>query len=172
MPISQQLWSGFEQTGDVAVRTVLAYVVALALVRLAGRRTLAQLSAFDIVVTIAAGTVVGSTALPSRPAVSDGVTVLATLMLLQVLLGAARQRSSTVRRVLDFTPRPVVRDGELDLRRSPTSAQLTRSDVDALLRRQGITDLSQVQLAVLEPTGKLSVLRPDEQPEGLFDVVQ
>ena len=105
MPISQQLWSGFEQTGDVAVRTVLAYVVALALVRLAGRRTLAQLSAFDIVVTIAAGTVVGSTALPSRPAVSDGVTVLATLMLLQVLLGrpASARRpcgaSSTSRRV-------------------------------------------------------------------------
>jgi uncharacterized membrane protein YcaP (DUF421 family) len=168
MPLTQQLWSSLAQTGDVAVRTVMAYAVAVVLVRLAGRRTLAQLSAFDIIVTIAAGTVVGSTALPSSPAVSDGITVLVTLMLLQVVLGAARQRSSAVRRILDFAPRPVVRDGELDLRRSPTSAQLTRTDVEAQLRRQGVTDLADVRLAVLEPTGKLSVLPPGEQPPGLF----
>jgi uncharacterized membrane protein YcaP (DUF421 family) len=168
MPLTQQLWSSLAQTGDVAVRTVVAYVVALVLVRLAGRRTLAQLSAFDIVVTIAAGTVVGSTALPSSPAVSDGITVLVTLMVLQVVLGAARQRSSALRRVLDFAPRPVVRDGRLDLRRSPTSAQLTRTDVEALLRRQGVSDLAEVRLAVLEPTGKLSVLQVGDQPVGLF----
>ena len=168
MPLTQQLWSSLAQTGDVAVRTVMAYAVALVLVRLAGRRTLAQLSAFDIIVTIAAGTVVGSTALPSSPAVSDGITVLVTLMLMQVVLAAARQRSSAVRRILDFSPRPVVRDGELDLRRSPTSAQLTRTDVEAQLRRQGVTDLADVRLAVLEPTGKLSVLPPGEQPPGLF----
>ena len=170
MSLTHQLWSSGSQTADTAVRTLVVYALALLLVRLAGRRTLAQLSAFDVVVTVAAGTVVGSAALPSMAAVSDGVTVLLVLFTCQVLLAALRQRSPAVQRLLDFRPRAVVEDGRPDPRRSPASAQLTRDDIAAQLRRQGVTDLSQVRLAVLEPTGKVSVLRDDAGPDGLFDL--
>ena len=162
------LFSSGTQSLDTAVRTLLVYVLALALVRLAGRRTLAQLSAFDVLVTIAAGTVVGSAALPSKPAVSDGVVVLVTLFLLQVLLAALRQRSAVARRVLDFQPRTVVRSGRFEPGRAPSTAQLTDADLAALLRRHGVSDLPQVRLAVLEPTGKLSVLREDQGAGPLF----
>ncbi len=168
MSLPSQLWSSWQDAADTGVRTLVVYCLALVLARAAGRRTLAQLSAFDIVVTIAAGTVVGSTALPKDPSVSDGLTVLVVLFALQVALGAARQRSAWVRSVLDFAPRRVVVDGEASLLRSPGSAQLTRTDLEAQLRRQGVTDLSHVRLAILEPTGKLSVLRSGDGTDGLF----
>lgn len=171
MPLLSQLWSSWAQTADTAVRTLVVYVLVVVLVRVAGRRTLAQLSGYDVVITIATGSVLASVALPSSPAVSDGVTVIVTLYGMQVLLGAVRQRSEGFQRILDFRPVLVVRDGRAQLRRTPTSSQLTTEDVAALLRRKGITDLSQVELAVLEPTGKLSVLRRSDDRTGLFDKV-
>ena len=171
MPLLAQLWSSWAQTADTAVRTLVVYVIAVVLIRVAGRRTLAQLSAYDVVVTVAAGTVVGSAALPSQPSVSDGVTVILTLFLLQVVLGALRQRFGTFQSMTDFRPLAVVRDGRPDLSRAPTSSQLTTDDLSSLLRRKGITDLSQVELAVLEPTGKVSVLRRSDDGRGLFDRV-
>lgn len=163
-------WAGSEQFVGAAVAAAVADAVAVVAVRIAGRRTLAQLSAFDIVVTIALGTLVSSTALPSDPSVADGVAVLLTLLVLQVVVAAVRQRSGTARRLLDFAPRRVVDDGRVDLRRAPTTAQLTRADLESLLRRQGVTDLAEVRLVVLEPTGTISVLRRDEGgPTGLFE---
>lgn len=165
--MSPDLWSDAGQVAGTVVRTVIVYAVALAAVRIAGRRTLAQFSAFDIIVTVAAGTVVGAAALPSHPAVSDGLAVLLTLFALQVALGALRQRVPAARRWLDFRPRVVVRDGQPDLDRSLTSAQLTRGDLLSRLREQGVTDLSTVRLAVLEPSGKVSLLDtglPDQDP--------
>lgn len=70
--------------------------------------------------------VVDSAALPSRPAVSDGVTVLVTLYALQVLLAALRQRSSWVRRALDFTPGPSSRTGA-QMRAAHRRARSSRS---------------------------------------------
>jgi len=164
------VWSSAEQTAGVALRTVVVYVLALVAVRIAGRRTLAQFSAYDIVVTVAAGTVIGSTALPPQPAVSDGVTVLVTLLALQVAIGALRQRSTLVRGMVDFAPRAIVRDGRVDPSQHPTSAQLTASDVRSLLRQQGVTDLPDVRLAVLEPTGKVSLLQVNDDTGELFKI--
>lgn len=171
MPLLSQLWSSWAQTADAAVRTAIVYVLVVVLVRIAGRRTLAQLSGYDVVVTVATGSVLASVALPSSPTVSDGVTVILTMFGLQVLLGALRQRSEGFQRIVDFKALDVVRDGRPDLSRAPTSSQLTPEDVATLLRRKGVTDLSQVELAVLEPTGKISVLRRSSEQKGLFDRV-
>lgn len=171
MSLLTQLWSSWSQTADTAVRSVVVYVAVLVLVRVVGRRTLAQLSGYDVVITVATGSVLASVAVPSSPSVSDGVTVLVTLYGMQVLLGVLRQRSERVQRLIDFRPVEVVRDGLAELRRSPGSSQLTTEDLAALLRRSGVTDLSQVELAVLEPTGKVSVLRRSAERTGLFDRV-
>ncbi len=163
-------WSGSRQLLGAAVAAVVIYVVALAAVRLAGRRTLAQMSAFDIVVTIAIGTLISSTARPSRASVLDSAAVLLTLLLLQVVLAAVRQQPPALRRLLDFSPQVVVRDGAALLPRRPDSAQLTVSDLESWLRREGIGKLDDVALAVLEPTGEVSVLRVGAaRPAPLFD---
>lgn len=166
-----KFWSGHEQLVGVVVAAAAIYVVAVVAVRLAGRRTLAQMSAFDIVVTIALGTIVGSTALPSNASVVDGVAVIVTLLLLQVVTAAARQRFPVLGRLIDFQPQVLLRDGEMDLRRSPGSAQLTPGDLKSRLRRKGISCLDEANLAVLEPTGKISVLpvRHEQERAELFE---
>lgn len=162
--MSDALFESFDQVLTTMVSTALIYAFALAAVRIAGRRTLAQLSAFDILVTIAAGTVAGSAALPSHPTVADGAAVLVTLFTLQVVLGTLRQRIPAMRRLVDFSAQEVIRNGQPDLRSHVGTAQLTTTELLSELRLQGVTSMDQVAVAVLEPNGKVSVLRTD--PEG------
>jgi len=159
------LWSGFEDMASVAVRTTAVYLFTIAAVRVAGRRTLAQMSAFDILVTVAIGTLAASTVLPSDPALSEFAAALLTLLGLQVSLGAARQRFAAVERVLDFRPKAIYRDGHLEVARAPWTAQLTRSDVESQMRQQGLGDLEEATVVVLEPTGKTSVTTEAGPPE-------
>jgi uncharacterized membrane protein YcaP (DUF421 family) len=158
-----RLWSGPDSVVPTVTGTIVLFAMALALVRLAGRRTLAQISAFDVLVTIAVGSVIASAVLPPQPKALDGAVVIATMLAFQALLGKVRQRSDRLQKVLDFSPERIVDDGKLRLTESLWSAQLTREEVEARLRQHGVRDLGEVSLVILEPSGKLSVFR--DRPE-------
>lgn len=153
------IWSGPDSVAPTVVGTIALYAAVLVMVRIAGRRTLAQFSAFDVLVTIAIGSVVAGAALPESPRPLDGIVVVATLLLLQTLLGAVRQHSRHARRYLDFEPETLVEDGEVSTSTSPFGAQLTRGEIESRLRQEGIDDVTGVALVILEPTGKFSIWR-------------
>ncbi|HWH35121.1 MAG TPA: YetF domain-containing protein [Acidimicrobiales bacterium] len=150
--------------GATVVQTVLLYALTVVAARVAGRRTLAQMGAFDIIVTIALGTLLASSALPADPKPSDGAAALVTLLGLQVVLAAVRQRFPATQRWTDFKPLAVVREGRTHLPRGPWTAQLTRADVESQLRRQGFEDLARARIVVLEPGGQLAATEADPAP--------
>ncbi|MFP5319450.1 MAG: DUF421 domain-containing protein [Acidimicrobiia bacterium] len=157
-------WFGasWRTIGYVMASTAATYVSAIVAIRLAGRRTVAELSAFDVVVTVAIGSLVASTAVSSEPSYTQGMIALVTLLLLQVGIAAVRQRSATFRRLLDFEPETVVEGGEVNLPSGPLTSQITREELRSMLRERGVFDLDEVSLVVVEPTGGLSVRRVGE----------
>lgn len=148
--------SSWSTVGWVAASTVAIYATTVVAVRLAGRRTVAQISAFDVVVTIALGSIVATTAVSSTASYAQGATAVATLLVLQVAVGALRVRYPTLSRVLDFRPQVVARDGAVDLSRHPFGPQLTEEEVRSKLREHGVFDLSSVTVVIMEPTGGMS----------------
>lgn len=164
-----ELWSTAFSVAGSAVRGLIVYACALVTIRLVGRRTVAQLSAFDAVVTIAIGSVAAGAALRTGASVADGVAVLLTFVVLQALVGAVRKRVPRLRRLLDFPPEVIVRDGKPSLPSSPLSAQMTIDELQGRLRRAGIADIGAVTVAVLEATG--DVTATVEDPKGtLYDI--
>ena len=159
------LWGGWGQLAGAVVATALTYAFTIVAVRVAGRRTIAQMNALDVVVTVALGTIAASTALPRDATLADGAAVLVTFLLLQTLIGAIRQRWPRFRRWVDFQPKAIVVDGEPDLRSAPWTAQLTVTDLESRLRQNGVGDLSDVRVAILEPTGNLTVSSGEGLPE-------
>ena len=153
------LGSSWETIAKVVATTALMYLSAFAVTRLAGRRTVAELSAFDAVVTIALGSVIAATAVNPSTSVANGVTAFATLLTLQVGVAWLRRRWTIVRRLVEFPPEVVVRDGVTELPRSPFSSQLTDDELWSKLRKAGLFDREEIAVAVLEPTGEISVLR-------------
>lgn len=164
------LWSDGGTVATAAVHGAIIYVFALVAVRIVGRRTVSEMGAFDVVVTISLGTLLASVAVPSTPAVSDGAAVLGTFLVLQMAIAAARQRFPLARRIVDFSPQIVVRDGDVDLRRAPWTAQVSEDDVRSWLRLKGIDDVRRVRYAVLEPSGELAVHTEGADPR-LFRAV-
>ncbi len=151
--------AGWRTIGYVVLATVATYVSTIVAVRLAGRRTVAELSAFDVVVTVAIGSLVASTASSADPSYVQGMTALVTLLLLQVGIAALRQRSAMLRRLLDFKPETVVDGERVDLPAGPLTSQITLDELQSKLRELGVFDLDEVTLVVVEPTGGLSVRR-------------
>jgi uncharacterized membrane protein YcaP (DUF421 family) len=156
--------SDWASIGFVAASTVAMYVTMVVAVRLAGRRTVAQLSAFDVVVTVALGTLLSSTVVAPDPSYSRATTAVVVLLGLQVGLAALRRRSRLVERALTFRPEVVVQDGEVQLPTGLGTSQLSERELLSRLRQTGVFDLDGVAIVVLEPSGSISVSRDDPGP--------
>jgi len=143
---------------------VLAYAVVLIIVRLAGRRTISQMSAFDAVITIALGSLLAQTA-TSGTGMVRGLAAIAGLVALQAAIAWARRRWYRVERWVDFAPRVVVADGAIrreNLKGGIDGPQMTVQELKGRLRAAGVRDVDDVVIAVLESTGGISVF--DRQP--------
>ncbi|WCO68830.1 DUF421 domain-containing protein [Iamia majanohamensis] len=155
-----ETWFGAAWTtiGFVAGGTLAIYASTVVAVRLAGRRTVAQMSAYDAVVTIALGSVLATTAVSKDVSYAVGATAIVTLLVLQVGLAFVRRRFPRLRRLLEFAPEVVVEDGEVHLPTGPSTSQMTLDELRSQLRKQGVVDESSPALVLLEPDGRISVL--------------
>ncbi len=163
--VSDPWGASWDEIGTVAAVTAAMYGSIVIAVRIAGRRTVSEMSAFDVVVTIAIGSMISTTVLGDGTTFASGMTAVVTLLLAQQIVALVRQRVSRAQRFLDFAPEEIYADGELNLRRSPLSAQLTEAELRSKLRQQGLRSLDQVQLVILEPDGSISVWRQDQDAD-------
>jgi uncharacterized membrane protein YcaP (DUF421 family) len=157
-----ELIGGAGELGWVALKALLLYITAIVGFRLE-RRTLAEMSPFDFVAAIAVGAIVGRVPNSDTTSYLAGATTLVTLLVAHRLLTRLRffPRFS---RLIDHAPRLLVSHGrtlETELRRSG----LTRTDLYALLRQQGIEDLSEAKFVILEQRGQISIMRHTEDSE-------
>ncbi|CAN5344985.1 DUF421 domain-containing protein [soil metagenome] len=141
----------------VAASTVLIYCSTIVVLRLDERRTLAQMSPFDFVVAVALGAIVARTATGPQPTYVQGLVAVVALLVTHRLLGICRARSAAIRRVLEKPPIVLVSRGVVH-GASLHNAHLVESDVLSMLRGHGVVRLQDVDLALLESNGTLSVL--------------
>jgi uncharacterized membrane protein YcaP (DUF421 family) len=103
-----QNWEGIIRTVIVGV---LAYASLVVFLRVSGKRTLAKLNAFDLVVTIALGSTLSAILLQESVALAKGGTALALLIFLQYLVTFMSVRSKSIASVARSEPSLLARDG-------------------------------------------------------------
>lgn len=154
--VARELGSSGTAVVVALVSMVVIYLAMVVATRTAGPRSLAQMSAFDFIATVALGSITASVGLGAAPLV-DGLVAVATLFTLQFVVGIVR-RSRVLGGVIDNAPLLLVRDGEVyedHLR----SARMTHDDLRQHLRRANVTDIGAVRAVVLETTGGVSVMQ-------------
>ena len=149
-----QSWSGIVRTLIVGT---LAYGFLVATLRVSGKRTLAKLNAFDLVITVAFGSTLASILLSENVALAEGVTALILLVLLQYAVTALSVRSGRFARWVRSEPTLLLRDGE-PLRNAMQDARITREELETVVRIEGRRDLSSVSAVILESDGSFSVI--------------
>lgn len=152
-----------------AARATAVYVFMLIVIRALGKRTVGNFSAFDLLVALMLGEVVDEIIYGDVRFVQGAVAVVA--------IGALAYADgwlayAGLEGVLEGKPTIVIRDGEYD-RRGMRAERMNEKDILGHLRAQGIHDMREVHLAIVEADGSLSVLMHTwAQPAQKADVVQ
>ena len=154
-------WRSLLHTGLAAAAAYAALVLFL---RLSGKRTLAKLNAFDLVVTVALGSTLASIATSDRLPLANGLLALALLILLQYAVAFASLRTAWFRRLVKSEPTLLVYRGRF-LGDAMRGSRVARDEILSAVRGAGIMRLADVGAVVLEPDGTLSVVTGAE-PEG------
>lgn len=141
----------------VAVVAVLTYPALILLLRLSGKRTLAKMNAFDLVVTVALGSTLATILLSRDVALVEGLAALILLVALQLVATWLAVMSRTLRRLLKSEPTLLLRDGRL-LPSAQRGQRVTDGEIHQAIRSQGIGDVSKVAAVVLETDGSFSVV--------------
>ncbi|MCZ4347611.1 YetF domain-containing protein [Devosia neptuniae] len=149
----------FQDMQDI-VRTLivgtLAYIVLVLFLRISGKRTLAKLNAFDLVVTVALGSTLSAILLQESIALAEGAVALALLIFAQFLVTFFSVRSSRFAQIVRSEPTLLAKDGRF-CQSALTSQRVTRDEALSVVRAQGGRDIADVQFLVLESDGSISV---------------
>lgn len=149
-----------------AFRAVGIYITLLILSRIMGRKMISQLTFFDFVVGIIVGSVSANAALgPYNSNFISGVTVLIVLSLLVLLIGFINLKSFKFRKLVNSEPVVIIEKGQI-VDKNLKKERFSTQDLTALLREKNIFNVSDVEFALLEHNGKLSVL-PKSQKQPL-----
>jgi uncharacterized membrane protein YcaP (DUF421 family) len=148
-------WPGVVRTLLVGA---LAYVTLVAVLRVSGKRTLAKLNAFDLVVTVALGSILATVLLSKDVDWAEGAAAMALLIGLQLVVSWLSVRVGWVRRAVRSEPTLLLRRGRF-LERAMDGERVTEGEVLAAVRSAGIATVDEVEAVVLETDGSLSVLR-------------
>ncbi|MEH1127164.1 DUF421 domain-containing protein [Micromonospora sp. CPCC 206061] len=151
------LFQSWSDLARVVIVGALVYPALIAVLRLSGKRTLAKMNAFDLVVTVALGSTLATILLSADVSLVEGVAALVLLVLLQFAATWLSVRFGGFRTTIKSTPTLLLRDGQL--RPGALRAQrVTEGEVRQAVRSQGIGDLAHVAAVVLETDGQLSVI--------------
>jgi uncharacterized membrane protein YcaP (DUF421 family) len=139
------------------VRSVVVYGFVLLAFRVSGKRQVGQLTPFDLVVLLILSNVVQNALIGRDDSLTGGLIGAATILALNYAMVEIAYRSRRARRLLEAHPTLLVHNGRLlhdNLRRE----RITFEDLQAALRRNGVLDVEQVRVAVLEESGGISVI--------------
>ncbi len=144
---------------------VMAYLVLVLFLRIAGNRTLSKMNAFDFVVTVALGSTLASILLTKDVSLASGALALGLLIALQFAVTWTSIRAPWIRRIVTGEPRMLLYRGEF-LHAALRKARVTDSEVRAAIRSAGIPALQDVEAVVLETDGSFSVVRRNDGQEA------
>lgn len=148
-------WAGL---GRVLLVGPLAYVALVAILRISGKRTLTKLNAFDLVVTVALGSTLATILLSKSVALAEGVLAMALLVFLQFTITWLSVRSRGFQGLVKSEPTLIMHQGEF-LDGAMQAQRITRDEIMAALRSEGVMDACQATAVVLETDGTIAVIK-------------
>lgn len=143
---------------DSVLRAAAIYLVLMVLFKIAGRRSLAELTTFDLVLLMVIGEATQQALLGDDFSLVNAVLVIVTLIAIDIGFSLVKQRWLWFSCLLDGGPTILVEQGRV-LHRRLKHARLDEEDIlEASRSAQGIVDISQIKFAVLERNGKISII--------------
>ena len=148
----------------IFIRTVIIYVVLLTSMRLMGKRQLGELEISDLITTLLVSEIASLPITDTNIPVSHAIIPIVILLTFEVVSSTLLVKFPPIKKFISTRPTTLIDNGRL----CPSQMQKVRLSADELiseLRQKGISSISEVQYAILEQNGKISVIqRPEYRP--------
>ncbi|MCQ4310280.1 DUF421 domain-containing protein [Pseudomonas stutzeri] len=143
---------------DSVLRAAAIYLVVLVVFRLAGRRTLSELTTFDFVLLLIIGEATQQALLGDDFSIVNAMVVIVSLVVFDIGLSLLKNQSRWIAKLIDGEPMIIVEDGQV-LERRVRKARIGESDIlEAARHSQGLERIDQIKFAILEKDGKISII--------------
>ena len=140
------------------LRAVIVYVFLLIVFRLSGKRTLAEVTTFDLVLLLIISEATQEALIDNDHSMTNSFLIITSLVLLNVVFSEIKERFRPAERILDGLPLLIVDHGK-PLRERMRKERVDVDDVlDAAREGHGLERLEQIKFAVLERNGKISII--------------
>ncbi|QBQ55757.1 DUF421 domain-containing protein [Nitrosococcus wardiae] len=147
-------WAGI---GRVLIVTLVAYLALILLLKFFGKRTLAKMTAFDFVVTVALGSILANIALSKNTVFLEGITALVVLIGAQYLISSFCVRSKKFEGWIKPEPTLLLYRGQF-LQEAMRSERITEADILLGIRQRGHSSIENVEAVVLESDGSFNTI--------------
>ena len=147
---------------EKVLRAVLIYAFLVLAFRVAGKRELGQFTTLDLTVLLLIANAVQNGVIGADNSVTGAAIGAATLIAVDLVLARLTYRSDLFTRLLEGSPSTLICDGKPDMQ-ALRHENIALSELRAIARRQGFSDLGEVDHAILETNGVVSMFRKGEQ---------
>lgn len=155
---------------EMTLRTVISFAVLLVLARFMGKKQISQLTFFHYVTGITIGSIAANLAGESETPFLNGLYGMILWAVLTILANFLSFKSIKLRVLLDDKPTIIIQKGKI-VEGSLRKLRLSFNDLNMMLREQSIFSMKEVEYAIFETNGNLSVLlKTTEQPASKKDV--
>ncbi len=144
--------------GQIVIKAVIGFAALVFLLRIAGKRTIAKLNAFDLVLVFTVGSILATTILNTQTTISEGLLALGLLVGLQWLTAWLTTRSAGFRALIKSEPTLLAYEGKL-LHANMRRERVAEVELQAALRQHGVHNIAETKAVVLETEGEISLLK-------------
>jgi uncharacterized membrane protein YcaP (DUF421 family) len=163
----RELWHPDIPAWALVLRAIIAYGAVLILLRIAGKRQVAQMSMTELVALLLISNAVQNSMNGGDNSLAGGILLAAVLILLSTALAYATFRNPKLERLVHGRPTMLIHRGKI-LHEHLARELMTVRELRQILRKQEIQQLDEVEEAVLESDGYVCVLKKNE-PRDLYD---
>ena len=160
----QHMWDLGVPVGEKMLRPIVVYVFLVLFLRIFGKRELAQLNPFDLVVLLSLSNTVQNAIIGDDNSVTGGLIGAFTLMAVNYMVVRFLFKHRRLDQVLEGSPTVLIDNGHVQ-KKSLARELLTRAELMTVLHRQGFGRISDVERCVLEPGGGFYIKGKEPPPE-------
>ena len=163
----------WQQVLGISLSAIGFYLGLMLFTRLMGLRSFSKLSSHDFAMTVGIGSILASTVLSDTPSLMQGLFAVAVLFVIQGVISFIRRKFKPLKSLIDNRAIILMAHGEY-FSRNLKEANLSTSDVQQVLRKNGIKSKTEVFAVIMETTGDMSVIKNNEvTPDwSLFDDIR
>ncbi len=146
------------QPWDLVLRAVLVYLTVVVLLRISGKRQMGQMGPTEFVAILLISNAVQNSMNGGDNSLVGGIILATVLISSSALISFLTYKNRFFRTVFEGTPTLLIHKGQM-IQKNLSSEWMRESELRALLRKQGIHDMREIEMAILEADGTLSVTR-------------